>query len=202
MTKKSLARQRRDAIKKELKKDPTTAALEDDGLEQAVEVVESFFNDNKSWDDLEQLYQQLARQLATNYSQLIELYKTPGLISFLEQSQYKETLILFKGIGKDFDALSKTLVAIHDRHKEYKGGTTDEAEFALSLEIFEAYENYSVRYDSIITPNFNIIVERAGFALEKINQAVQQERKKAEEQNVNVVTDVQVKDITKESTNE
>lgn len=191
MTKKSAARQERDAIKKVQEKQQAGVALNE--TEQAVEELSKFYEVNTSWDDLNELYQKSAEQLAGSFDQLIQLYKTPGLLNFLEQEEYKETKIMFNGIMKDFEQLSEVLKAIHDRHKDYTGGAKTAEDFAFSIEIFEAYNNYTVRYDALITPIFNTIVERAGTALAKIDQAVRDEQERANAQDVNVVTDVEVK---------
>ena len=158
MTKKSLGRLQRDAAKKEQKalapKTPTEAlqALKDgdiDAFKQNPEL-EKFFEENRSWDDLEQLFQTASRQLIGSFEHLIQLFKTPGLIMFLESEEHSETKILFEGIKRDFEQLSELLKTIHDQHKHHSGSVKSVEEMSKSIQIFEAYGEYTVRYDALI----------------------------------------------------
>lgn len=197
MTKKSIARQQRDLAAKEIKQVRAANNIEEGSeSDNALKELEAFFANNTSWDDLNELYNSSANRLVANYNELIQLFKTPGLLMFLENEEYKETKILFEGIGRDFDQLSSALKLIHDRHKDYKGAAKDQDEMLLSIEIFEAYGNYTVRYDAIITPTFNTIVERAGKALGKIDEAVNQEQRREDDLNVNIVKDVEYREVT------
>lgn len=196
MTKKSMARQKRDLASKEITRLRNTETPGED--DNVFKELDTFFENNTSWDDLSELYNNLAKRLVVNYEELIRLFKTPGLIMFLENEEFKETKILFEGIGRDFDQLSNALKLIHNRHKDYSGAAKNQDEMLLSIEIFEAYSNYTIRYDAIITPTYNTIVERAGKALGKINEAVVQEEKRHEDLNVNVVKDVEYREVTNE----
>ncbi len=184
MTQKSLARRQRDALAKD-------KAPDDDPLH----VLDELYKNNTSWDELKELYMVNAKQLAGTYDALIQLYKTPGLIKYLENSEHKQTMILFNGIRRDFDQLSKDLINIYSTHKDYSGGVKNDEELARSIGVFENYNNYVVRYDALIRPIYDELVMKAGVAIEKINTIVQAQKQAQEDQDIAVVKDVEYRDV-------
>lgn len=184
MTKKSLARQQRDRQKKQAQ------STQNQELDQA------FLENNSSWDDLISLYKQLSTMLVSNLRMLVDTMQVPGVITYLEQSEFSETVILFNGIQRDFDTLAADLKAIYEKHQDKTGAVKDIDDFVDSIGIFEGYNNFMMRYDQIITPVYNQIVEKAGMALSKIQEAIQSEKVKHEAQDVSIVTDLAVKEPT------
>ncbi len=191
MTKKSLARLERDAKKK----------LADAKVQETIDTtdpfanLEEFYNSNTCWTDLEQLYTKLAHQLAHNFSTLIESFKIPGVIQFLETDEYKETLVIFKTIQRDFNSMTELLTGIHASHKDKTGNAKDQEETSETIRIFEEYNQYVSRYDSIITPSYMLLMEKIGLALGKIS-AIGEEHKKAQEDlDITIVKDVEFREV-------
>lgn len=196
MTKKSYARMQRDQLKKNSAEMLKASGIDISDCSSEEDSMEKLLENNTTWDDLKELYQKSAEQLTGNYQVLIDLFKTPGLIPYLEQDEYRETLILFKGIQKDFEQLSSVLRLIYDRHAQRTGGAKTEDEFIESINIFEDYSNYTARYNALISPTFTTIVDRAGIALGKINEAVKAEQELRDNADVSIVKDVEFKMVS------
>lgn len=174
--------------------------------EAIMKTYQEYYDTNKSWDDLENLYKANASMLANNFSQLISLYKTPEMITFLESEDFTETKVMFSGVQKDFEEMSNRLVSIHDKHKGLTGGVTNEQEFNSSLLIFEEYNDFTEKYSALITPTYNSLMEKAGVALGKIKEATDNVLKTAIAEQAsslenNEPIDVPFKEVQKEEVN-
>lgn len=167
--------------------------------EQAREAKE-YLTNNTAWDDLKELYQKSAEQLTHNFASLISLFNTPGLIQFMNTHDFKETLILFKGIQKDFDKLSTILRDIYNDHKDYSGAVKDDEEFIKSIQVFEAYNGYTIQYDSLVTPTYTSILEKAQLALTLMQAAAKDLKEHHELTDVNIISDVDYKDAEPQDT--
>lgn len=193
-----MARQRRDETKQVIEKARKEAVNQDNSEEklEALDQIESFFNSNSSWDDLKELYQTSALQLTNNFENLVMLYNTAGLLQFLEADEASETKVLFEGIQKDFEKMARDLASIYEKHKDYTGAVKDEKEMVMSIEIFEAYGNYTVQYDAIISPTFVTLIERGGRALSKQQAVLQAEQQQIMDQDISIVKDVEFREVT------
>lgn len=173
MTKKSLARQERDKLKAEMTKQQ---------------------QDNKCWDDMASLYNSFAEALVTANSQLNEIYKVPNLVNFIPKKD--EVIVALRGLSQDIRQFGTDLNTIHSRHKDRTGGFTDEEDMMASIQVFEEYTNYQVRYDAVIMPTVTFLLEQAELAFIRINEvatASQAEKEKADLVDPTVISDAIVK---------
>ena len=133
---------------------------------------DEFFKTNTAWKDLKDLYTKHAQLIANTLSQLISLYKTPALIDFLEKDEFKENKILFTSVQKDIEVMSDRLVSIYNKHKDKPTeGVSTEEEFNESLLIFEEYKDFADKFNAIVMPTYQTLVEKAGIALGKVKLA-------------------------------
>lgn len=192
MTKKSHARKMRDLQKKSQEGKALTEQEKDQlEIEKNQQELMKFYQENKGWDELENIFQKLAEQLATTYHSLIAIFSVPGIVEHLQQENNNETILKFKTIQKDFESVSNRLVEIHNLHLNKKGNIASSEEMTEILTIFEEYEKTRLIFDSLIAPNYADICTIAGSAAERL-------QKQQLEQDPNVITDVEVKESPNE----
>lgn len=176
MTKKSLARIERDRNAQELVK---------------------LKKDNKCWDDMQSLYSSFSQALVGANAQLNEVYRIPGILEFIPRKD--EVTVALRGLSQDIRQFGAELSAIHSKHSDRTGGFSDEADMLTSIQVFEAYTNYQVRYDAVIMPTVTFLLEQAELALavaaETAEASKQNEEAKRQSELVDptVVTDVEIK---------
>ncbi len=176
MTKKSYGRLQRDASKKEM---------------------DNLIQNNKSWDDLESLYISFSTALVQANSQLLDVYRIPNITTFVPKKD--EVIIALRGLSQDIKQFTDELKIIHNAHAGKTGGFTNEQEMMDSIEIFEKYTHYQVRYDSIIMPSVTFLLEQAEMSLAVIGEMQSKAETESEDsklkdlQDPNVVSDAVVK---------
>lgn len=142
MTKKSHARLQRDASKEQFGK-----------LQKS----------NKCWDDLESLYISFAKGLVNTNEQLKQVYSIPYVVSLVPKRD--EVIVMLRGLANDITQFTNELRIIHSAHEGKTGGFSKEQEMLDSIEIFERYTQYQIRYDAVIMPSVSFLLEQAEQAL-------------------------------------
>lgn len=175
MTKKSDARLKRDELKKEAK-------------------------NWKTWDELETLYKNFCIGLTEPASSISELYKTPGLIDYLNPAMKDEIIIRLKGFGADINAFADKLNRIHALHSGHTGSIDPTSETVnedlnLILNCYNDYSNYQLEFEGLIMPNIAFLLEQAECAVANMNADMENQRSK-DATDPSVVTDVVAKNET------
>lgn len=176
MTKKSAGRLARDAKEKEFERLKET---------------------NTCWDELKQIGSNCADMMVTTNSQLAAIYKTEGLINFLDNPTEVKTML--RGLSQDLTQFNTDLSRIFSAHKERSGGFKDEEDFAASITIFEEYHAFQTRYESVVSPTVNYLLEQAAIAEKKIYDTIEANKISPEEQqqadlvNPEVISDAVIK---------
>lgn len=156
-------------------------------------------NDSKqSWDDLEGIYNSCSEALVVANNSVVELFKIPGVIDNIENRQ--ETKVALLGLNKDIKFFSEELKKIHEVHSGKTGLIEDGEELGQCLEIFEKYHSFQTTYQSVIIPTVITLSEEVGKAAELMNKKIAEQEAVANIQDPNVVTDLEVKEITQQST--
>lgn len=160
MTKKSHARLQRDATKKQF---------------------EELQRSNKCWDDLEGLYISFASGLVNTNQQLKDVYSIPAVVNLVPKRN--EVIVTLRGLASDITQFTDELRIIRSAHEGKTGGFLSEQEMLDSIEIFERYTQYQIRYDAVIMPNVSFLLEQAEQALAILaeQQQVSDTDKKAQE---------------------
>lgn len=192
MTKKSHVRQERDRHEKDFKE---------------------MKKNNKCWDELQDLSRRLTQAIVDANAQLNDVYRVPGLINFIPKKA--EVSVALRGLAGDLSMFTSELSSIYAQHKDRFGGFTDEADFMVSLQVFELYTNYQTKYDSTIMPTVIFLLEQAEAALARGTQhmtepgsvienpelaaKIADEVEKQKLQDPNVISDVVVKEPVRTS---
>lgn len=192
MTKKSPSRLERDAKAKAAGTKPEKAKKSDKQKELEFEQMRS---KSRNWDDLQELYKGLSKLAVTKLIILNELYSTPGVKEHIEADKYAETLLQMKSITKDIDSMSISLKENHNRHANRTGGFTDTDDLMESISVFEVYQDISMHYASIIEPQLNALIATATDVITRIQEAVAIAKQESDIKNVNIVTDVNFKEV-------
>ena len=163
MTKKSVARQTRDALKKD-KAD--------------------HLKDNTIWDDLNATYSACSQALG-QHTAIAAMLQRKEVFPYLRDS--KATVANISSVTRDLIQLNSELKEIYAQHKDNKGGSDDPDDVIRSLQIYEQYQLFLQRHDAVIMPAVYHILEDFGQAEKAFNQAtgvgaveVEQERTDAE----------------------
>lgn len=164
MTKKSQARLQRDANKKDI-----------DTLKKT----------NTCWDDLKKISESCFVSIATANQQLLAVYRTEGLLNFIPNRD--EVKVSLRGLAQDVSMFTDDLTRIHSLHKDKTGGFTEDEDLSLSLTLFEEYANWQTRYEAVVMPTVLFLLEQAELALHAGTAS-------KEVTDVNVVTDVEIKE--------
>lgn len=152
---------------------------------------------NNCWDELQQLATKCADMMVTTNSHLAEIYKTPGLVNFLPNANEVKTML--RGLSTDLLSFREELSRIYAAHNTRTGGFKDENDFAESISVYEQYVAFQTRYESVVSPTVQYLLEQAAIAEQNIYNAVQitqqtdEEKAKAELVDPNVVSDAVVK---------
>lgn len=149
---------------------------------------------NKCWDELKDIAAKSAQALITVNRNLADIYKTEHLINFIEKKN--EVKVTLRGLAGDLTHFSEDLNRIFNTHKDRSGGFTTEEDFAASVTVFEEYMAYQTRYDSVVLPSVQFLMDQAALAEQKIIEAVakkQEEEKAKELVDPNVISDAVIK---------
>ena len=132
MTKKSQSRLERDQLQKNLQQP------------------------NQCWDDLNGIYNNCQAALTTMTARIVAIYKTEGLVSFIENKA--EVAQLLRGLRQDRNEFQAELTAIQQLHAGKTGGSEESYLDRESLEIFENYRNWHARFEAVFVPTVERLV--------------------------------------------
>lgn len=147
MTQKSFARKQRDAAK-----------------ERAKEQLE----DNKCWDDLNEIYNEAAR-LLHSHAAIAGYASDTDLHRYLPNPSL--TVKNLKSLGSDLRQLSEELKGIKAEHANKTGGSDDADEVMGTFSIFEKYNLFTERHNAVVLPTAYQIVEEFAQAEQRRQQA-------------------------------
>lgn len=150
MTKKSLARQQRDALKKDKAEHLKT---------------------NTIWDDLNATYSACAAALAQHAGIAVMLRRTEV---FPYLADYKVTVANIRAVTNDILKLHEELKEIHAQHANKTGGSDDPDEVVQSFQIYEQYTLFLQRHDAVVMPCVHHILEDFAAAEKRINELTAQ----------------------------
>lgn len=162
--------------------------------------------ENTFWDDANETHKVITEGIAKSYSELASVVQS--IVADPERlAAVKEPMLLAENIklvtrdvGDHIDRINR----IHDEHKDKTGGTTDPDDHIRVLQINGQYADAMEIYQTVVMPSVSHIFEQIGGAEEVLMRKQMQamlEEKLAQEAaqvaltDVNVVSDVQVKEI-------
>lgn len=148
MTKKSLARQQRDAVEKQLQ-------------------------DNKCWDELNRIYES-ARVMLYQHTSIHALASNQQLQRCLENPS--STANSIKILSKDLMSLNEQLCAIYAKHQGKTGGSQDPDEVWQSIIIGQEYAQLMETHTTVVQPTAFKILEDFQFAEKKLAQHIVQQQ--------------------------
>ena len=173
MTKKSVARQARDAVEQKNKR------------------AKAQLKDNNCWGDLNEIYIYNMKLLMA-HTELAQVAQDKQLLECIPD---KATIVdLIRGLARDTVALSGELRDIYSNHGDKTGGSQDPNEVMRSIQIAEHYNLWVERYNAVIMPTVYQITEQLGQA-EKILNQKRADAAAADAIDPNVITDVEVKEV-------
>ncbi len=123
----------------------------------------------QSWNDLEGLFQACGNaivEVGMGVNQLIS--SVPNLEKLVENP--KEFLLSINGLKSDLDRFTDELAAIHAKHSDKSGAVKDDVELVESLNIFEDYTNFNIRFTALTLPTMTSITEQVGAVVERLRR--------------------------------
>lgn len=183
MTKKSLARQQRDA-----------QAKEDDLIEKSL-------RGNTGWDDLTGIYNTCMTGILGLEATLLNAYKAEGPKRFLRKEHFPRIKISLAGIDADFRLLKTELAEIYAKHSDKTGKAADINEFANCMGHFENYQAWKVRAENLIRPTYDFLSIEIGIATDAW-RLYEQKVAEANSRDPEVITDALAKDIAQQLDND
>lgn len=189
MTKKSYARQQRDL---EARKNGTVRKKAVKSQAQKDMELQQYLKRSKGWDELNNVYEKNAVMAITSLSVPQALFDTPGVKENLDLTYADELELQMKNLSKDVNAYVEALIEIHKSHADKTGAFADINEMMNGISIFERYQETMNGYTCIIKPQYDALVQAGTDAIERMNK---KKELQAQEQNPNVVTDIEFKDV-------
>lgn len=172
MTKKSYARQMRDAKEKDIK--------------DAREEVATQIKGNTIYDDIHGMYRSCGLLLA-GYAESFNHLKVGEALPLLTEEQSTKVGTLVSGFQSDIKVLQTDLIAIREPFKEMVGGETNADKFVETIGVVDQFEEFVGRAKGTLDPTFRTLASE-----------VSATRQLMPNQDPAVVTDVQEKtqDVT------
>lgn len=124
---------------------------------------------SKTWDDMDRLYDDLAKMLANNsesFKTLIEISKNE-LKDFIEIEEKNEIDILFNGYVRDLDSICNDMLKIKKSHKKFSGSQKDDNELLMSISVMESYISLHDKVLAIFPPISIRLAEIVGTAAKR-----------------------------------
>lgn len=168
MTKKSLARQTRDAKEKDARSEAN-----------------NLIRTNKIYDEIRQCFQTSGQAIA-GYAQSFNELCLNEIVPAMSEEQQQKVGVLVKGFKEDILTLTDDLCKINEPFKDKKGGEPELEKFIDTIGVVDQFSEFIGRTKSVLDPAFRALASEVSVTLEKIIPP---------EQNVNVVTDVVAKEI-------
>lgn len=168
--------------------------------EQGIDIQKIGQTNNKQkpmWGELDALYQSIANGICesiVNYKEVYDHVKQHKLPNAAELALTTVALV------QDTDTISKRLIEVYNRHKDFKGPVQDGDEMTIHANCGNDYTGLSIQWQSLIHPAYVTLTEyqaQANFALQDHIKAEEKEAESMQlspEQDPNVITDVEVKE--------
>jgi hypothetical protein len=185
MTKKSLARRKRDAAKAQQAKGEQFRA-------QARAHAKEQLQDNTCWDELNEIRQKCGQMLA-GHVLLAQTFHNKELLACVDDQQTLSQLI--QQLTRDLQSMNAELGEIASQHAGKTGGTDDPDVVISTIAIFEQYNLFMERHQQVVIPtamHISEFIDQAGLKLAK-KQAEAQAAAQATDPTV--VTDVAFKEV-------
>lgn len=120
---------------------------------------------DKTWDDLNGLYDNTLQSMASIAFSTIELARaatTDEAIAIISEEKQKEVGLIMTNYEKDLGALKTALDNIHDLHKDKSGKMKTEQEVIAGVEIIESYRDFSDTITALLLPPSTVLAEIVG----------------------------------------
>lgn len=169
MTKKSLARQERDAA----------AAQE---IKQTAEAEIAFNqekNTNKAWDELKTLNQHIHSQIITANEQVVDLFKVPQLHGFLQNPT--NTASVIRCLAADVRNILEQVTGLLKLHEDKCGGWSTTEEYFQTIEIYEQYVSIQNLFEGVLMPSITQLTEDFAFAIRQAEECIKDSEPKPDE---------------------
>lgn len=150
MTKKSVGRLQRDAEAKERKR-----------------LLDNEMKDNRNWDDLHEQYAN-CNTLLLSSAGVGQVITEHGLLPYIENQKLLDDNIRL--LTRDIGSLHAELKQIYGQHSAKRGGATEE-DVMQGFAVYELYVLWIERYNALIPPTVNHILEMTGEAGRKKDEA-------------------------------
>lgn len=132
--------------------------------------LQKHLENNKSWDELEELHSEMATMLM-QHANLGAVLNNKELIAALkDKSAFAEKVRI---LGRDLGVMANELNEIYAQHKGKTGGITDPDQIFLPITIFEQYTLFSERHEGVIMPVVQMILEDVHQAEQRLAGAKQ-----------------------------
>lgn len=125
-----------------------------------------------SWDALQDLSDEIGRtvvQMASDINDSVELVKRVGCDQPLEFNKIVEKT------NQDFDTFLADYLKVKEKHKNKKGPIETDEDLAMSLRIFENYNQFQAFFHGVMHHSLIAFTE---FALQAKDRILEEERKK------------------------
>ncbi len=169
----------------------------DKGHQRVLDAISMKHNlkNNAFWDDCNKHYNVATEAIHVVEGQLAEqlniIVNTPELVSLIKDPvQLADNVTL---LNKDINEHVARLNAVHDNHKDKKGGIKSPEEGLEVIQINGKYQEVMEIYDAVVVPVICHILEQIAPAQEAMTATFQQQKTQDDLVDVNVVTDVAVK---------
>lgn len=120
---------------------------------------------DKSWDDLNNLYENTMGSMASIALSTIELAKSacsPENINKIPEDKQKQIGVIMTNYEKDLTALKSALDNIHNLHKDKTGKMKNDQEVIAGIEVIESYSDFSDTITALLLPPSTVLAEIVG----------------------------------------
>lgn len=168
MTKKSYARQMRDAKEKDARHEANIQ-----------------IKDNKVYDEIQECYTASGRAIIGYVESFNELC-VKEVIPVMTEQQQQKVEVLVKSFTSDVNELTNDLCKINEPFKDKRGGEPSLDKFIDTIGVVDQFSEFIGRAKNVLDPTFREMAAEVSIAVDRI---------KNDETNPNVVTDVVAKEV-------
>ena len=127
-------------------------------------------NETLSWDELERVYQDLAKGIIDIGTTVNFFTKMKELYSYIEKEELSQVSVLIKGLSTDLGTFTDILLAIHSQHEDLKGDIVTEDEISHAGTIMGEYGRFATHLQSATMHTSTRITATFEQALLKMSQ--------------------------------
>ncbi len=123
----------------------------------------------KNWDDINNIYTDLAQMLANNSASFLSLASMADtdLKDYITVDEHSEVMVLAQGYCRDLNNIAVNMSKVHSSHLSSKGKIKDDNEFMNSVSVIEAYLSIHEKALALLAPVSARMVEIVGTAAER-----------------------------------